>query len=82
MFSVDFERIERRQAQGRWDDAADVLADAARRLERGGAELVVLCANTMHKVKRAIREAVGIPFLHIADPTGTRRSCSSSAKTC
>ncbi|MFP4437661.1 MAG: aspartate/glutamate racemase family protein [Chloroflexaceae bacterium] len=69
MYSVDFAEIETLQQQARWDAAAMILADAARRLERGGADLLVLCTNTMHKVADAIAGAVSIPLLHIADPT-------------
>lgn len=69
MFSVDFEEIERLQHAARWDEAGQVMAEAARRLERGGAEFVVLCTNTMHKLAGAIEAAVSIPLLHIADPT-------------
>ncbi|MGF6127298.1 aspartate racemase [Pseudomonas frederiksbergensis] len=70
MYSVDFGPVEQAQHAGRWDDAAAILVDAARRLEAGGAECVVLCTNTMHKVAGQIQAAIGIPFLHIADPTG------------
>ncbi|MGW8466414.1 aspartate/glutamate racemase family protein [Pseudomonas sp. CLCA07] len=70
MFSVDFGPVEQAQHAGRWDDAAAILVDAARRLEAGGAECVVLCTNTMHKVAGQIQAAITIPFLHIADPTG------------
>ena len=70
LYSVDFEPIERMQADGRWDEAGEVLADAAARLERGGADFLVLCTNTMHKVASAIEARVGIPLLHIADATG------------
>ncbi|MFN8450969.1 MAG: aspartate/glutamate racemase family protein [Anaerolineae bacterium] len=69
MYSVDFAGIERLQHAGRWDEAGDVMADAARRLERGGADFVVLCTNTMHRLAGAIEAAVSIPLLHIADPT-------------
>ncbi|VVO56875.1 aspartate/glutamate racemase family protein [Pseudomonas fluorescens] len=70
MFSVDFGPVEQAQHAGHWDDAAAILVDAARRLEAGGAECVVLCTNTMHKVAGQIQAAITIPFLHIADPTG------------
>lgn len=70
MFSVDFGPIEQAQHAGRWDDLAGMLEDAARRLHRGGADCVVLCTNTMHKVADRIAAAVPIPFLHIADPVG------------
>jgi aspartate racemase len=69
MLSVDFARIERFQTEGRWDEAARELADAAIALERGGADCLVLCTNTMHKVAGPIAAAVGIPLLHIADAT-------------
>ncbi|MCE0460792.1 aspartate/glutamate racemase family protein [Pseudomonas uvaldensis] len=70
MHSVDFGPVEQAQHAGRWDDAAAILVDAARRLEAGGAECVVLCTNTMHKVAAQIEAAISIPFLHIAEPTG------------
>lgn len=69
LFSVDFHEIERLQQSGDWDQAGRLLAAAAQALERAGAELLVLCTNTMHKVAPAIEQAVGIPLLHIADPT-------------
>jgi aspartate racemase len=69
LYSVDFEPIERMQAQDRWSDAGEVLADAARRLERAGADLLVLCTNTMHRVAEQIESSVSIPLLHIADAT-------------
>ncbi|KAA8743405.1 aspartate/glutamate racemase family protein [Pseudomonas koreensis] len=68
MYSVDFGPVEQAQHAGRWDDAAAILVDAARRLEAGGAECVVLCTNTMHKVAAQIQAAISIPFLHIAEP--------------
>ena len=73
MLSVDFGPIEQAQHEGRWDDAAGILQDAARRLHAGGADCIVLCTNTMHKVASAIAGSVPIPFLHIGDPLG--RAC-------
>ena len=70
MHSVDFGPVEQAQHAGRWDDAALILEDAARRLQAGGAECVVLCTNTMHLVAPRIEAAVSIPFLHIADAAG------------
>jgi len=67
--TVDFAVVEAMQHAGRWDEAGDVLADAALRLERGGADCVVLCTNTMHKVAARIEAAVRIPLLHIVDAT-------------
>lgn len=69
LLSVDFAEIEAMQAAGEWEAAGERLADAARSLERAGADVVVLCTNTMHKVAPAIEEAVGIPLLHLADTT-------------
>lgn len=70
MYSVDFGPIEQAQHAGRWDDAALILVDAAQRLEAGGAQCVVLCTNTMHRVAEQIQAAISVPFLHIADPAG------------
>jgi len=69
LYSVDFHEIERLQHAGDWDTAGRLLADAAGAIERGGADFVVLCTNTMHKVAPAIEAAVKIPLLHIADAT-------------
>jgi aspartate racemase len=70
LISVDFAPIEQLQRGGRWDDAGAALAGAAGSLAAAGAECVVLCTNTMHKVAPAIEAAVPIPLLHIADATG------------
>ncbi len=67
--SVDFAPIARLQADGRWDEAGGVLAERARHLEAAGAELLVLCTNTMHQVAPAIEAAVTVPLLHIIDVT-------------
>lgn len=67
--SVDFAEVERMQEHGAWTEAGEYLAHHARGLEQGGAECVVLCTNTMHRVYEAIRDAVSIPVLHIADGT-------------
>ncbi|HWW19730.1 MAG TPA: aspartate/glutamate racemase family protein [Steroidobacteraceae bacterium] len=71
LFSVDFAEIERLQHQGDWEQAGRSLALAARSLERAGADFMVLCTNTMHKVAAAIESAVSIPLLHIADAVAT-----------
>src|SRR3954454_9711877 len=68
--SVDFADVEQLQRAGSWDEAAALLAAEARALVRAGAELLVLCTNTMHKVADAIAGAVDVPFVHIADTTG------------
>ncbi|MBC9822647.1 aspartate/glutamate racemase family protein [Terrabacter sp. MAHUQ-38] len=69
LHSVDFADVERLQAEDRWDEAGQLLAAAAAGLEAGGAELLVLCTNTMHKVAPAVEDAVTIPLLHIGDVT-------------
>lgn len=69
LYSVDFAEIERLQQQGDWDTAGELLAQAAARLELAGAELLVVCTNTMHRVAAGIQERIAIPLMHIADPT-------------
>ena len=69
MASVDFATIEAMQVGGRWDDAGAALATEARALEAAGAEMIVLCTNTMHKVADQIQSAVRIPLLHLGDVT-------------
>ncbi|NJP66297.1 aspartate/glutamate racemase family protein [Streptomyces spiramenti] len=69
LYSVDFAEIEQLQVQGRWDEAGSVLAEAARALERAGADLVLICTNTMHKVADQVQAAVDVPLLHLADAT-------------
>jgi amino-acid racemase len=69
LYSVDFHDVERMQAAGDWTSAGALLAHAARVVETAGADFLVLCTNTMHKVATAIERAVAIPLLHIADPT-------------
>ncbi|MCU6500400.1 aspartate/glutamate racemase family protein [Rugamonas sp. A1-17] len=71
LYSVDFHEIERLQHAGDWDAAGAMLAGAARSLRAAGADFLVLCTNTMHKVAPAIEAAVDIPLFHIADPTAT-----------
>jgi len=80
LYSVDFHDIERLQHAGDWDAAGAALADAARALERAGADFVVLCTNTMHKVAPAIEAAVAIPLLHIADPTAAAIKAAGVAR--
>jgi aspartate racemase len=70
LYSVDFDEVEQAQHQGRWDDTAKILAGAAQSLERGGADFLVLCTNTMHKVAGEIEKATKLALLHLADVTG------------
>jgi aspartate racemase len=72
LYSVEFQEIEHLQHAGRWAEAGAVLADAGRAVERAGADFLVLCTNTMHKVAPQIEAAVRIPLLHIADATASR----------
>ncbi|MFF2617857.1 aspartate/glutamate racemase family protein [Kitasatospora sp. NPDC058046] len=67
LYSVDFAQIERLQTAGRWEEAGQVLADSARSLEAAGADLLLICTNTMHKVADQVAAAVSIPLLHLAD---------------
>jgi aspartate racemase len=71
MLTVDFASIEALQRAGDWAALGEQMADAARQLERGGAEIVILATNTMHRVVESIERAISVPFLHIADPTGS-----------
>lgn len=70
MWSFDFSEIEALQHAGRWDELADRLAQAGKALERAGADFLVLCTNTMHRLAGELQAAVDLPLLHIADPTG------------
>lgn len=79
LYSVDFHDVEALQMAGRWDEAGALLADCARALERAGAEFLVLCTNTMHKVADTIEAAVRIPLLHIADATAAAIAASGIA---
>ena len=72
MYSVDFQEIETLQAQGGWDEAGRILGEAAAGLEKGGADFLLICTNTMHKVAPAIQAHINIPLLHIADPTAQK----------
>ncbi|MFF4953221.1 aspartate/glutamate racemase family protein [Streptomyces chattanoogensis] len=69
LYSVDFAEIERLQTEGRWDVAADVLSEAAKALEAAGADMLLICTNTMHKVADEVAAAVSVPLLHLADTT-------------
>ncbi len=72
MYSVDFDEIEKLQHSDRWQETADILSSAARFVEAGGADFLVICTNTMHKVAPEIEAAISIPVLHIADATAQR----------
>ena len=72
MYSVDFKEIRELQLEARWDEATNLMIDAARRVERGGADFVLICTNTMHKMAEEVEASIGIPLLHIADVTAER----------
>jgi aspartate racemase len=72
MVSVEFAEIEALQHQDRWDELADIMIDAARSLERGGADFVIICTNTMHKLYDEVQNHINIPMLNIADATAEK----------
>lgn len=72
MQSFDFDTIEKMQAEGRWDDATNTLVDSAIKLENGGADCIVICTNTMHKVADDVQKNISIPLLNIVDATAER----------
>lgn len=72
LYSINFEEIEIFQRNNEWDKAAVVLTNAARNLERAGAEFILICTNTMHKVAEQIQSNISIPLLHIADLTAEK----------
>jgi aspartate racemase len=67
MYSVDFDEVESRQHQGQWDELTALMIDAARRVERAGADFLVICTNTMHIMAGEVEKSIGIPLLHIVD---------------
>lgn len=69
LYSVDFEPIEKLQHSGDWEGTADMLAEAAQNIESAGADFLLICTNTMHKVAQEIQNSIHIPLLHIADAT-------------
>jgi aspartate racemase len=69
MYSVDFAEIETLQSAGRWEEATQAMIEAARHVEEGGADFLVICTNTMHKMADEVEAAINIPLLHIADAT-------------
>ena len=80
LYSVDFFEIEECQANGDWDTSAEILSTAARNLEKAGADFIVICTNTMHKVVPSIDKQIRIPILHIADATAAELKKASIQK--
>jgi len=72
LYSLNFQEIEDLQHRNQWEEAADILVDGARRIELAGADFMLICTNTMHKVAGRVASGVGIPLLHIADATGQK----------
>ncbi|MFX1256187.1 MAG: aspartate/glutamate racemase family protein [Promethearchaeota archaeon] len=72
MYSVDFQEVESLQHLGKWAELTELMVDAAQRLERSGANLVVICTNTMHKMADEVQKSINIPLLHIADATAAK----------
>jgi len=72
MYSVDFEEVGQLQREGRWAEATSLMIDAAKRVERGGADFVLICTNTMHKMAEDVATSIDIPLLHIVDATAER----------
>ena len=72
LYSVEFAEIEACQANGQWDRSAEILGGAAEKLEAAGADFIVICTNTMHKVAPQIQERISVPVIHIADATADR----------
>jgi len=70
MYSVDFAEIEMMQREGHWAEATQTMIDAACHVEAGGADFLIICTNTMHKMADEVQKSIGIPLLHIADATG------------
>lgn len=69
LYSVDFQEIEECQSKGDWDKSADILMAAAMSLEKAGADFIIICTNTMHKIASKIQEVITVPILHIAEMT-------------
>ena len=72
LYSLDFQEIEECQANGNWEKSGEILGEAAYNLEKAGADFIVICTNTMHKVVNQIKEKISIPILHIAEMTAEK----------
>ena len=72
LYSIDFQEIEECQANGNWEKSGEILGEAANNLEKAGADFIVICTNTMHKVINQIKEKISIPILHIAEMTAEK----------
>ena len=72
LYSVEFDEIEKCQSSNEWDKSAEILGDAAKKLEAAGADFILICTNTMHKVAPEIQEMINVPIIHIADATADK----------
>ena len=81
LYSIDFDEMAVLQFAGKWDEATEMMINAARRLERGGADFMLIGSNTMHISAEAMERAVSIPLLHIADPVGERMVAQGIRRT-
>ena len=72
MYSVDFDEIEKLQHQGKWEELTQIMIDCAQRLEKAGANLIIICTNTIHKMAEEVESSITIPLLHIADATAEK----------
>lgn len=81
LYSVDFAEIEECQSKGEWEKSAEILSEAAENLEKAGADFIVICTNTMHKVAGKIQENIKIPVIHIADATAHKLKQDGILKT-
>ena len=79
LYSIDFSEMEKHQQKNEWDECARIVLDAAKTLEQAGADFILICANTMHKVYDQVQKNIHIPILHIADATADElKKCSVS----
>lgn len=81
LYSVEFDEIEKCQSSGQWDKSGEILGDAARKLEASGADVVLICTNTMHKVFDQVQKMVKVPLLHIAEATASELKKTGVKKT-
>jgi len=80
MYSVDFADIESLQHEGKWDECTEIMIDAAVRVQKGGADILLICTNTMHRMADEVQRHIEIPLLHIADATAEKIRAASVTK--
>lgn len=80
MWSMDFGEIEQLQHQGKWEELTRLMIEAAQNLEKGGADFILICTNTMHKMAADVESATSIPLVHIADPTAEKIKAAGLSK--